>query len=108
MRLDELQKRDATDGNLANRARIYEALDKVVAHCKSDGGKEWKLEFRRRSNTSPTRIPADKVIMERFCIAIAYSQGAQSKAIGGLIGSSEFKEAFSLFVSLSSMVNDWN
>jgi hypothetical protein len=80
--------------NQADRDRIHEALDHVIKHCQTDGVPEWQEEFERRSDPRPTRIPSDIGVMKHFCIAIAYSQGSQSRIIGKLIDTHQFKEAF--------------
>jgi len=89
--------RDVDAWKEISREKIYSNLDRIISHCKTSGKEEWQKEYSRRVNPVKSQIPTDEVIMQRFCIAIAYSQGSRSKLINALIKTKVFNEAFMEF-----------
>lgn len=73
------------------------ALAIIQKHCDTSATPGWRAEIARRSCRAFRPLPDDREIMRRICVAIAYSQGARSSMISGLIETSLFKEAFAGF-----------
>ena len=73
------------------------ALAVVLNHCDASATPGWRDEIARRSRRAFRPLPDDLQIMRRICVAIAYSQGARSSLISGLIEAPVFKEAFAGF-----------
>ena len=73
------------------------ALAVLLNHCDASATPRWREEIARRSRRAFRPLPDDREIMRRICVAIAYSQGARSSLIGGLIETPVFREAFACF-----------
>jgi len=73
------------------------ALAFLLNHCDASVTPAWRDEIARRSRRAFRPLPDDREIMRRICVAIAYSQGARSSLISGLIETPVFKEAFAGF-----------
>ena len=73
------------------------ALAVIQKHCHDSATPAWHVEFARRSRRFCQPLPDDREIMRRICVAIAYSQGARSSMISGLIETPLFKDAFAGF-----------
>ena len=73
------------------------ALAVLLDHCDTSATPGWRDEIARRSRRAFRPLPDDREIMRRICVAIAYSQGARSSMITGLIETPVFKEAFAGF-----------
>ena len=73
------------------------ALAVLLNHCDASATPRWREEIARRSRRAFRPLPDDREIMRRICVAIAYSQGARSSLISGLIETPAFKEAFAGF-----------
>lgn len=77
--------------------QAFEALDLIGQVCVESGVPDWKLEAKRTSKKRRDPIPDDQEMMRRICVAIAFSQGAQSRLIDKLIDKPVFSEAFANF-----------
>jgi Methyladenine glycosylase len=77
--------------------RSWLALDVILKHCADNGLSAWHSEFASRGRTSPRRVPPDCNILRHFCIAIAFSQNAQSRQVNALIQTPAFCNAFAHF-----------
>lgn len=77
--------------------QAFEALDLIGQVCAESGVPDWKREARRTSKKRRDPIPDDQEMMRRICVAIAFSQGAQSRLIEKLIDKPVFSEAFANF-----------
>jgi len=78
-------------------SEIFQALDRIGQTCVESALPEWKREAKRTSQKKCDPIPDDHEMMRRICVAIAFSQGAQSKLIEKLIVKPVFSEAFANF-----------
>lgn len=78
----------------SNETNPSTAVAVILNHCEASATPGWYAEIARRARRSCQPLPDDREIMRRICVAIAYSQGARSSLIGGLIEMPVFKEAF--------------
>jgi len=75
------------------------ALNLIRRECAAHAAPSWHNEVANRRMENPAPIPDDREVMRRFCVAIAYSQGARSAQIGALIQTPIFEEVFAGFDS---------
>ena len=72
----------------------WDSLDTARQDLLQKGSAGWKKELARRSKVSPPEIPSGSKILEKFAIAIAYSQSAPSDKVGELLSHPAFRKAF--------------
>ena len=73
------------------------ALGLIRNRCESAAAPAWAQSVAERRSHTPAKLPSDRELMRRICIAIAYSQGARSAQIEPLIATAVFKHAFAGF-----------
>lgn len=71
----------------------YPKLDRAWNTLELGGSGAWKRVLDERMKTSLSVIPSGNKLMERLCIAIAYSQGAPSDLVHRLVVSGRLKES---------------
>ena len=77
--------------------KSFRALDLLRQQCLVSATPDFRQVIRDRSRRSLKRLPRDREIMRRICVAIAYSQGARSAQIEKLIAAPVFRIAFADF-----------
>jgi 3-methyladenine DNA glycosylase Tag len=81
---------------MAPNEKKWIALDTLLILCDRHGTQQWTKETFRRTRP-PNSLLSDREMMEIIVTTIAYSQGARSQQVSGLIQSGIFGSAFAGF-----------
>ncbi len=87
---------------LANEKQLLKhnpsrAIDLIIQQCNDYGLKPWFSEFKIRNRKKTDPLPDDNQILRHCVVAIAFSQGTQSRLIAELVETLEFSKAFQHF-----------